>query len=98
MVEVFCSRGEAPNQSSAAARPLNDWEIDKCEGVLPRDPEMSLRTNFDCALAYAPTSDYGGEEVEALYVELEKFYTKDHTYKVFVGRLPRDECLWKLSS
>ncbi|VDP52225.1 unnamed protein product [Heligmosomoides polygyrus] len=37
-------------------------------------------------VAYAPTSDYDDEEVEAFYVELEKFYKKDHTfYKVIVG-------------
>ncbi|VDP38413.1 unnamed protein product [Heligmosomoides polygyrus] len=31
-------------------------------------------------VAYAPTSDYDNEEVEAFYVELEKFYKKDHTF------------------
>ncbi|VDP38274.1 unnamed protein product [Heligmosomoides polygyrus] len=37
-------------------------------------------------VAYAPTSDYDDEEVEACYMELEKFYKKDHTfYKVIVG-------------
>ncbi|VDP08082.1 unnamed protein product [Heligmosomoides polygyrus] len=37
-------------------------------------------------VAYAPTSDYDDEEVEAFYVELEKFYKGDHTfYKVIVG-------------
>ncbi|VDO18969.1 unnamed protein product [Heligmosomoides polygyrus] len=37
-------------------------------------------------VAYAPTSDYDDEEVEALYVELEKCYKEDHTfYKVIVG-------------
>ncbi|VDP40615.1 unnamed protein product [Heligmosomoides polygyrus] len=36
--------------------------------------------------AYASTSDYDNEEVEALYVELEKFYKEDHTfYKMIVG-------------
>ncbi|VDP26673.1 unnamed protein product [Heligmosomoides polygyrus] len=36
-------------------------------------------------VAYAPTSDYDDEEVEAFYVELERFYKEDHTYKVIVG-------------
>ncbi|VDO73917.1 unnamed protein product [Heligmosomoides polygyrus] len=37
-------------------------------------------------VAYAPTSDYDDEEVEAFHVELEKFYKEDHTfYKVIVG-------------
>ncbi|VDO96383.1 unnamed protein product [Heligmosomoides polygyrus] len=36
-------------------------------------------------VAYAPTSDYDDEEIEAFYVELEKFYKEDHTYKVIVG-------------
>ncbi|VDP23215.1 unnamed protein product [Heligmosomoides polygyrus] len=37
-------------------------------------------------VAYAPTSDYDEEEVEAFYVELEKLYKEDHTfYKVIVG-------------
>ncbi|VDO77332.1 unnamed protein product [Heligmosomoides polygyrus] len=37
-------------------------------------------------VAYAPTSDYDDEDVEAFYVELEKFYKEDHTfYKVIVG-------------
>ncbi|VDO99550.1 unnamed protein product [Heligmosomoides polygyrus] len=37
-------------------------------------------------VAYAPPSDYDDEEVEAFYVELEKFFKKNHTfYKVIVG-------------
>uniref|UniRef100_A0A183F7I7 Endo/exonuclease/phosphatase domain-containing protein n=1 Tax=Heligmosomoides polygyrus TaxID=6339 RepID=A0A183F7I7_HELPZ len=37
-------------------------------------------------VAYAPTFDYDDEEVEAFYVELEKFYKEDYTfYKVIVG-------------
>ncbi|VDO75259.1 unnamed protein product [Heligmosomoides polygyrus] len=40
-------------------------------------------TVFD---AYAPTSDYENEEVEAFYVEMGKFYKEDHSfYKVIVG-------------
>ncbi|VDP26660.1 unnamed protein product, partial [Heligmosomoides polygyrus] len=50
---------------------------------LKRCGSMSALTVF---VAYAPTSDYDDEEVEAFYVELEKFYKEDHTlYKVIVG-------------
>ncbi|KAK6741670.1 hypothetical protein RB195_009504 [Necator americanus] len=37
-------------------------------------------------VAYAPTSSYEEEEVEAFYIDLEKFYQEDHAfYKVIVG-------------
>ncbi|KAK6761835.1 hypothetical protein RB195_022791 [Necator americanus] len=37
-------------------------------------------------VAYAPTSSYEEEEVEAFYMELEKFYREDHAfYKVICG-------------
>ncbi|KAK6738269.1 hypothetical protein RB195_020401 [Necator americanus] len=37
-------------------------------------------------VAYAPTSSYDEEEVEAFYMDLEKFYRKDHAfYKVIIG-------------
>ena len=37
-------------------------------------------------VAYAPTSSYDEDEVEAFYADLEKFYREDHTfYKVIVG-------------
>ncbi|VDP21587.1 unnamed protein product [Heligmosomoides polygyrus] len=37
-------------------------------------------------LAYASNSEYDNEELEAFYMELEKFYKEDHThYKVIVG-------------
>ncbi|EYC40695.1 hypothetical protein Y032_0601g510 [Ancylostoma ceylanicum] len=37
-------------------------------------------------IAYAPTSSYDEDEIEALYMDLEKFYREDHTfYKVIVG-------------
>ncbi|VDO93133.1 unnamed protein product [Heligmosomoides polygyrus] len=49
----------------------------------PFKPEANSFTVF---VAYAPTSDYDDEEVEAFYVELEKFHKEDHTfYKVIVG-------------
>ncbi|KAK6743976.1 hypothetical protein RB195_010961 [Necator americanus] len=37
-------------------------------------------------VAYAPTSSYEEEEVEAFYMDLEKFYREDHAfYKVIIG-------------
>lgn len=37
-------------------------------------------------VAYAPTSDYEDDEIEAFYLELEKHYREDHTfYKAIVG-------------
>ncbi|KAK6762949.1 hypothetical protein RB195_023600 [Necator americanus] len=37
-------------------------------------------------VAYAPTSSYDEEEVEAFYMDLEKFYREDHAlYKVIIG-------------
>uniref|UniRef100_A0A0K0DQQ9 Endo/exonuclease/phosphatase domain-containing protein n=1 Tax=Angiostrongylus cantonensis TaxID=6313 RepID=A0A0K0DQQ9_ANGCA len=35
---------------------------------------------------YSPTSNYDEEEVEAFYMDLEKFYKEDHTFfKVIIG-------------
>ncbi|EYC21754.1 hypothetical protein Y032_0018g3513 [Ancylostoma ceylanicum] len=37
-------------------------------------------------VAYTPTSDYDEDEIEAFYMDLEKFYREDHRfYKVIVG-------------
>ncbi|EYC22362.1 hypothetical protein Y032_0017g3304 [Ancylostoma ceylanicum] len=37
-------------------------------------------------VAYAPTSSYDEDEIEAFYMDLEKFYREDHTfYKIIVG-------------
>ncbi|EYC37558.1 hypothetical protein Y032_0781g2315 [Ancylostoma ceylanicum] len=37
-------------------------------------------------IAYPPTSSYDEDEIEAFYMDLEKFYREDHTfYKVIVG-------------
>ncbi|VDP08365.1 unnamed protein product [Heligmosomoides polygyrus] len=39
-------------------------------------------------VAYAPTSDYDDEGVEAFYVKLKKFYREGHTFhKMIVGDL-----------
>ncbi|ETN69168.1 hypothetical protein NECAME_15478 [Necator americanus] len=56
-------------------------------------------------VAYAPTSSYEEEEVEAFYMDLEKFYREDHAfYKVIIGdfnakfrrRNPRTIINWDL--
>uniref|UniRef100_A0A0K0DG71 Endo/exonuclease/phosphatase domain-containing protein n=1 Tax=Angiostrongylus cantonensis TaxID=6313 RepID=A0A0K0DG71_ANGCA len=37
-------------------------------------------------VVYAPTSNYDKEEVEAFYMDLERFYREDHTFfKVIIG-------------
>uniref|UniRef100_A0A0K0DI34 Endo/exonuclease/phosphatase domain-containing protein n=1 Tax=Angiostrongylus cantonensis TaxID=6313 RepID=A0A0K0DI34_ANGCA len=37
-------------------------------------------------VVYAPTSNYDDEEVEAFYMDLERFYREDHTFfKVIIG-------------
>ncbi|VDP63061.1 unnamed protein product [Heligmosomoides polygyrus] len=44
-----------------------------------------VNTHLAMNIDSAPTSDYDDEDVEAFYVELEKFYKEDHTsYKVIV--------------
>ncbi|ETN69437.1 hypothetical protein NECAME_15319 [Necator americanus] len=69
------------------------WQknIDSFEPLTIRIERLRMRrcgptpalTIFD---AYAPTSSYKKEEVEAFYMDLEKFYREDHTYyKVIVG-------------
>ncbi|VDP13183.1 unnamed protein product [Heligmosomoides polygyrus] len=68
------------------------WRIlRRCEqGLNPYPPfimrEISASSLLTVFVTYAPTSDYDDEDVEAVYVELEKFYKEDHTfYKVIVG-------------
>ncbi|KIH67697.1 hypothetical protein ANCDUO_01970 [Ancylostoma duodenale] len=40
-------------------------------------------------VAYAPTSSYDDEEIEAFYMDLEKFYREDHTFcKPSFGKMP----------
>ncbi|KAK6765519.1 hypothetical protein RB195_025435 [Necator americanus] len=44
------------------------------------------QTRTTIFVAYAPTSSHEEEEVETLYVDLEKFYGEDHVfYKVIIG-------------
>uniref|UniRef100_A0A0K0CUC6 Endo/exonuclease/phosphatase domain-containing protein n=1 Tax=Angiostrongylus cantonensis TaxID=6313 RepID=A0A0K0CUC6_ANGCA len=41
---------------------------------------------IDVFVVYAPTSNYDEEEVEAFYMDLERFYREDHTFfKVIIG-------------
>ncbi|EYC12259.1 hypothetical protein Y032_0048g1692 [Ancylostoma ceylanicum] len=65
--------------------------IDSFEQLTTRIGRLRLRR---CGLtpavtvfiAYAPTSSYHEDEIEASYMDLEKFYREDHTfYKVIVG-------------
>ncbi|KAK6744976.1 hypothetical protein RB195_011592 [Necator americanus] len=43
-------------------------------------------SNISFDYAYAPTSSYDEEEVEAFYMDLEKFYREDHAfYKIIIG-------------
>uniref|UniRef100_A0A0K0D925 Uncharacterized protein n=1 Tax=Angiostrongylus cantonensis TaxID=6313 RepID=A0A0K0D925_ANGCA len=37
-------------------------------------------------VVYAPTSNYDEEEVNAFYMELEKFYREDHTFFKVISR------------
>ncbi|KAK6732754.1 hypothetical protein RB195_016862 [Necator americanus] len=47
---------------------------------------MWSNTSLTIFVAYAPTSSYEEEEVEAFYMDLEKFYREDHAfYKVIIG-------------
>uniref|UniRef100_A0A0K0CXD1 Endo/exonuclease/phosphatase domain-containing protein n=1 Tax=Angiostrongylus cantonensis TaxID=6313 RepID=A0A0K0CXD1_ANGCA len=36
-------------------------------------------------VVYAPTSSYEKEEVEGFYMNLEKYYREDHTFKAITG-------------
>ncbi|VDO83171.1 unnamed protein product [Heligmosomoides polygyrus] len=65
--------------------------IDSYESLTTRIGRLRLRRcgavpALIVFVAYAPTFDYDNEEVEAFYIELEKFYKEDRTfYKVIVG-------------
>ncbi|VDM51679.1 unnamed protein product [Angiostrongylus costaricensis] len=50
---------------------------------LKRCGSMPASTLF---VVYAPTSNYDKEEVEAFYMDLEKFYREDHTFFNFITR------------
>ncbi|ETN73118.1 hypothetical protein NECAME_18514 [Necator americanus] len=52
----------------------------------PRMRRCGLTPVLTIFVAYAPTSSYEEEEVEAFYMDLEKFHRGDHAfYKVIVG-------------
>ncbi|KAK6763921.1 hypothetical protein RB195_024309 [Necator americanus] len=64
--------------------------IDSSEQLTTRIERLRMRCGPTPALtifvAYAPTSRYDEEEVEAFYMDLEKFYWDDHAfYKVIIG-------------
>ncbi|VDM62058.1 unnamed protein product [Angiostrongylus costaricensis] len=45
-----------------------------------------INTGIDNLRVYASTSNYSEKEVEAFYMDLEKFYREDHTFfKVIIG-------------
>uniref|UniRef100_A0A0K0CZV1 Endo/exonuclease/phosphatase domain-containing protein n=1 Tax=Angiostrongylus cantonensis TaxID=6313 RepID=A0A0K0CZV1_ANGCA len=48
--------------------------------------DMFINTGLTVFVVYAPTSTYDEEEVEAFYMDLEKFYREDHKFfKVIIG-------------
>ncbi|KAK6731131.1 hypothetical protein RB195_007538 [Necator americanus] len=57
--------------------------VDSFEQLTTRIRRMRMRRcgptpAFTIFVAYAPTSSYEEEEVEAFYMDLEKFYREDH--------------------
>ncbi|EYC43943.1 hypothetical protein Y032_0476g2139 [Ancylostoma ceylanicum] len=66
--------------------------IDSFEQLTTRIGRLRLRRRcgsmpaLTVFIAYAPTSSYDEDEIEAFYMDMEKFYREDHTfYKVIVG-------------
>ncbi|KAK6734267.1 hypothetical protein RB195_017818 [Necator americanus] len=65
--------------------------IDSFEQLTTRIGRLRMRRcgptpALTICVAYAPTSSYEEEEVEAFYMDLEKFYREDHAfYKVIIG-------------
>ncbi|EYC17444.1 hypothetical protein Y032_0030g2053 [Ancylostoma ceylanicum] len=65
--------------------------IDSFEQLTTRIGRLRLRRcgstpALTVFVAYAPTSSYDKDEIEAFYMNLEKFYREDHIfYKVIVG-------------
>ncbi|ETN80180.1 hypothetical protein NECAME_09346, partial [Necator americanus] len=65
--------------------------IDSFEQLTTRIGRLRMRRcgptpDLTIFVAYAPTSSYEEEEVEAFYMDLEKFYREDHAfYKVIIG-------------
>ncbi|KAK6742173.1 hypothetical protein RB195_009814 [Necator americanus] len=65
--------------------------IDSFEQITTRIGRLRMRRcgptpALTIFVAYAPTSSYEEEEVEAFYMDLEKLYREDHAfYKVLIG-------------
>ncbi|VDM59911.1 unnamed protein product [Angiostrongylus costaricensis] len=65
--------------------------IDSFEQLATRVGRLQLRRHgsipaLTIFLVHVPTSNYDEEEVEAFYMDLEKFYREDHTFfKVIIG-------------
>ncbi|EYC12041.1 hypothetical protein Y032_0048g1580 [Ancylostoma ceylanicum] len=65
--------------------------IDSFEQLTTRIGRLRLRRcgsmpALTVFIAYAPTSSYDEDEIEAFYMDLENFYRENHTfYKVIVG-------------
>ncbi|KAK6763701.1 hypothetical protein RB195_024140 [Necator americanus] len=65
--------------------------IDSFEQLTTRIVRLRMRrcgptSALTIFVAYAPTSSYEEEEVEAFYMDLEKFYREDHAFdKVIIG-------------
>uniref|UniRef100_A0A0K0DF99 Uncharacterized protein n=1 Tax=Angiostrongylus cantonensis TaxID=6313 RepID=A0A0K0DF99_ANGCA len=55
---------------------LDDQRDYRCESI----PALAI------FVIYALTSNYGEEEVEAFYMDLDKFYGEDHTFFIFINR------------
>ncbi|KIH68696.1 hypothetical protein ANCDUO_00970 [Ancylostoma duodenale] len=59
--------------------------IDSFEQLTTRIGRLRLRRSgptraLTIFVAYAPTSSYDGGEIEAFYMDLEKFYREDHAF------------------
>uniref|UniRef100_A0A0K0CWC7 Endo/exonuclease/phosphatase domain-containing protein n=1 Tax=Angiostrongylus cantonensis TaxID=6313 RepID=A0A0K0CWC7_ANGCA len=65
--------------------------IDSFEQITTRIERLRLKRcgstpALTIFVVYAPTSNYDEEEVEAFYMDLERFYREDHTFfKVIIG-------------
>ncbi|KIH49141.1 hypothetical protein ANCDUO_20783 [Ancylostoma duodenale] len=68
--------------------------IDSFEQLTTRTGRLRLRRcgsipALTIFVAFAPTSSYDDEEIEAFYMDLEKFYRENHTfYKPAFGKMP----------
>ncbi|XGW34456.1 hypothetical protein V3C99_018388 [Haemonchus contortus] len=85
-----CPRQHALGHEHRFVRELA-MNIDSCESLTTRIGRLRLRRcgstpALTVFVAYAPTSSYDEEELEAFYMDLEKLYRGDHTFfKVIVS-------------